>query len=756
MNFAAAPVIKDLVLVGGGHAHVAVLKSFGMNPLPGVRVTLVSKDASTPYSGMLPGLIAGHYGIDEAHVELRPLCQFAGARFYRSMVTGLDLGRKLVLCDNRPPVAFDLLSLDTGSTPHMKGIPGAAHHSLPVKPIDRFLKGWENLMGRIVSSADRRLHICIVGGGAGGVELTLSMRHRLQTLLTGRGKPAERIEFHLLTDSATILPTHNRRVQAKFVRILRERGVQLHLKHRVIEVEAERLICQPGDAVSCDAVVWVTNASAPKWIAACGLAIDEGGFISLNDCLQSFSHPFVFAAGDVAAVKNHPRPQSGVFAVRQGRPLARNLRLILTGQPLQSFTPQKEVLSLITTGDQYVVASRGALALEGAWLWRLKDQIDKRWMRQYRELPEMEPPVAPALPAGLADDAALQELSSPAMRCGGCGAKVGSTVLNRVLGRLKAVERSDVLVGLNAPDDAAITLPPSGKAVVHTVDFFRSFIDDPYLFGKIATNHCLGDIFAMGGEPQSALALAVLPHGLEAKVEEQLEQLMAGALEVLRAENATLVGGHTAEGAELAFGLSVNGLVSPAKLLRKGGLQPGDRLILIKPLGTGTLFAAEMRHQARGRWIEAALESMLVSNRAGAECFIRHEATACTDVTGFGLLGHLVEMIKASRFGVELDLQKVPLLDGAIETTRAGIVSSLQSQNLRLRHAVSTPDEEMQSERWPLLFDPQTAGGLLGGVPEAKADACLEELKKLGYSHAAIVGRVQGTRLETPMVRVNR
>ena len=265
---------------------MAVLKYFGMNPVPGVRVTLVSKDAATPYSGMLPGVIAGHYTMDEAQVDLRRLCGFARARFYRSVVTGLSLERKLIFCDNRPPVSFDLLSLDTGSTPQMNNIPGVARHALPVKPIERFLRGWEALLDKILSSTGRPLHVCIVGAGAGGVELTLSMLHRLHTLQRQRGKRAGQVEFHLVSDSPTVLPTHNRRVQAKFARILREHGVLVHLNHRVVAVEEERLICQPRDAVPCDAAVWVTSASAPKWIATCGLATDERGFISVNDGLQ--------------------------------------------------------------------------------------------------------------------------------------------------------------------------------------------------------------------------------------------------------------------------------------------------------------------------------------------------------------------------------------------------------------------------------------------------------------------------------------
>jgi selenide,water dikinase len=246
----------------------------------------------------------------------------------------------------------------------------------------------------------------------------------------------------------------------------------------------------------------------------------------------------------------------------------------------------------------------------------------------------------------------------------------------------------------------------------------------------------------MGGEPQSALAIATLPYGLEAKVEDTLTQLLTGATEVLNAAQTALVGGHTSEGAELSLGFAINGLADPQKVLRKGGMRPGDSLILTKPIGTGTLFAADMRLKAKGRWISGAVASMLQSNQEGAECLRRHGVTACTDVTGFGVLGHIVEMAQPSEVDVELYLNAIAVLEGAEETVAAGIFSSLQPQNLRLRRAIRDVDSASRHSRYPLIYDPQTAGGLLASVPADRAERCLEEMKGLGYERAAIVGRV--------------
>lgn len=736
------PIVKDLVLVGGGHSHVAVVKNFGMKPVPGVRLTVICRDVHTPYSGMLPGYVAGHYGFDDIHIDLGALARFAGARFYRSEAIGLDLKQKRVLCDNRPPVPYDLLSINTGSTPRTLDIPGAAESAVPVKPINRFLDHWDALAERSLRH-EGAMRIAVVGAGAGGVEILLAVQYRLKALRSKAGRSIDDIAFDLFSETSEILPTHNARARRVFERVLRTRGVTVHAGQSVVQVAGNRLRLADGTAFEADEILWVTAAGAPSWPRESGLKVDDRGFIEVADTLQSVSHPDVFAAGDVATMVDHPRPKSGVFAVRQGKPLADNLRRRLLGQDLRPFVPQKKFLSLISTGDRYAVASRGDWSVRGRLVWLWKDWIDRRFMRKYGELPDMDEGARADLPRGLADEGAIKEISAMAMRCGGCGAKVGATVLGRALAGLRPVARADVLIGLHEPDDAAVVEVPPGKAMVHTVDSFRAMIDDPYVFGKIAANHSLGDIYAMGAEPQTALAIATVPFSIADKVEDTLTQMMAGAMEVLSDAGAALVGGHTSEGAELTLGFAVNGLIDRARVMRKGGMAPGDRLVLTKPLGTGTLFAADMRHKAKGRWIAAAIESMTQSNRKGADCLMAHRARACTDVTGFGLLGHLVEMVRASDVNVEIDLGAIPFLDGAEETARAGILSSLQPENVRLRRAIGNLNEVGDDPRYPLIFDPQTAGGLLASVPEAEAERCVEALRAMGYDRAAIIGRVQ-------------
>ncbi|MEO8204221.1 MAG: selenide, water dikinase SelD [Betaproteobacteria bacterium] len=759
MQSTSQPVLRDIVLVGGGHSHVGVLRRFGMRPMPGVRITVICRDTHTPYSGMLPGYIAGHYGYDEVHIDLRKLAGFAQARFFGDEVIGIDRASRKVICRNRPPVAYDRLSINIGSAPMIAKVAGAAEHAVPVKPIHAFNARWLALLDRVLSHHGAG-SIVVVGAGAGGVELTLAMQFRLCNELRALGREAEAPRFHLVDAGPRILPTHNAAVREVFSRVLKERGVEVHLGAAVDRVEAARVHIANGQAIEADEVVWVTQAAGADWLRGTGLALDEAGFIRVTDTLQSETDPDIFAAGDIASMTGYPREKAGVFAVRQGPPLTENLRLSVEGRALRPYHPQKSWLALISTGDKHAVASRSGFHAEGDWVWRWKDWIDRRFMAKFTDFPVMDESaprrVSPS-PVKLEGEEAAQAISAIAMRCGGCGAKVGASVLSRALGGLNPVERDDVLIGLKSPDDAAVVRIPPGKALVHSVDFFRAFIDDPYVFGKVAANHALGDIFAMGGEAQSATAVVTVPPGLESKVEDVLTQMMTGAIEVLNEAGCALVGGHTGEGAELALGFAVNGLIDEglAAVMKKGGLRAGDVLVLTKPIGTGTLFAAHARLQARGRWIDAALVSMVQSNRAGAAIVIAHGAKACTDLTGFGLLGHLVEMTRASGVDAELDLGALPVLEGAEETANAGILSSLQPANVRLRRALRNQEAMVSHPRYALVFDPQTAGGLLAGLPAEHAEACIAELRAAGYAQAAVIGRIlpQGDALEPIVLR---
>lgn len=374
---------RNLVLVGGGHSHVQVLRSFGERGMDGVRVTVVSRDRHAPYSGMLPGFIAGHYRFEECHIDLAPLAAFAGAALVHDEAVGIDREERRVLLRSGAAAPYDLLSLDIGSTPKAEDVPGAAEHAIPVKPVDRLAARWSALMEE-VRAAPAPPAVLVVGGGPAGVEMILAMQHRFRSLIGGA--PERQPRFVLVTRGEP-LERHNRFVRATFRRVLAKRGVVVHADAEVARVEAGRLHTADGRVIPFDAALWAVQAGAAPWLRGTGLDLDSGGFVAVDATLRSTNDPFVFAAGDVAAVLPHPREKAGVIAVRQGPPLADNLRRALSGQPLQPFVPQSEWLALISTGNRYAVASRGWLYAEGAWVWRIKDRIDRRFMRRFQALP---------------------------------------------------------------------------------------------------------------------------------------------------------------------------------------------------------------------------------------------------------------------------------------------------------------------------------------------------------------------------------
>lgn len=706
------PHKKDLRLIGGGHSHIAVIKKLGMNPIPGIRVTLISNNTLTPYSGMLPGLIAGHYTFEDCHIDLRKLCQWAGVQFICSEVHHIDLLARQIYSHQYPSLRYDLLSINVGSQPALNEIKKATVYGYPIKPVKQFLQNWHQWL-ELAQTSCRPKRIVVIGGGAAGVEILLAMRYKL------RNTTSIHADFTLICADQHILSSHNERVQAFFKHHLQTLGINIICGKHIVSVTEHQLALNDNTTLNYDFSAWAIHAGAQPWLAKSGLKCDDRGFIQVDQYLRSISHPDIFAAGDSAAFMPTPLPKAGVYAVRQGPILAKNIIAQLENRHLLPFKPQRHFLSLLTTGERYAVASRGPLFASGKWVWVWKNYIDRTFMARFN--PE------PMVNTNNSGD------GTESMRCGGCGAKVGSNILQNVLSQLDIQPHPDVTSGPG--DDAAIINLPANIQWLQSVDFFRSFIDDPYLLGRIAAIHSLGDIYAMGGIPHSALVTAVIPYSSEPIMQETLLHLMQGILKTLNDENTAVIGGHSGEGPEMAIGLTVNGTLPSSKALTKYGLIPGDSLILTKPIGSGILLAANMAARCQGLWFDQALAYMLQSNRAAATILRSYAARSCTDVTGFGLLGHLQEMLLASRCSAAISINAIPVMEGAQQCSLQGIQSTLYAAN---KKASRCQYYTGYHPNYTLLFDPQTAGGLLAGIPAEHTDECLHALSAAGYTAAQI------------------
>lgn len=372
-----------VVLVGAGHAHVEVLRSFAEAPPHGIDLTLVTRSRHAAYSGMLPGLIAGLYRPDETWIDTQTLARAAGAALVHASADGLDVAARRLKCEGRPPIPYDVLSLDIGSTTDGSAIPGACEHAVQVRPIDGFPRRFESLRRRVLHGKGTT-RIAVVGGGAAGVELALSIAGRLRADAGAGGCPVDGLQFVLVSGEPSILADFPPSFADRFRTVLEERGIEMVTGARVVAVEPGRLVLDGQPAVPADEILWVTGAAAPRWLRSTGLPLDRYGFISVDAHLRVQGLDDVFAAGDVACFTPRRLAKSGVYAVREGPVIAGNIRRLLAGRPLVRFKPQRKALYLVSTGRRHAIGTRNGIVVAGSWVWRLKDWIDRQWIRRYQ------------------------------------------------------------------------------------------------------------------------------------------------------------------------------------------------------------------------------------------------------------------------------------------------------------------------------------------------------------------------------------
>ncbi len=691
------PIFKDLILVGGGHSHALVLRKWAMNPLPGVRVTLISPQVMTPYSGMLPGLIAGHYSFTETHIDLVKLSLWGNIRFIQDCVTAIDVESNTLSLKNRPDIEFDIVSIDTGSTPSQQ-VEGAAEFSTPVKPISNFYQHWVSIQEKAKQGKVKSL--AVVGGGAGSVEVIMAIAFKLKPVNSA-------IDYHLITASSDILPGYNAPVIRRVKQQFEKQQITIHSATRVEKLSEGAIYGQNAEVILADEIIWCTQASGAGWLKQSQLECDDAGFMKVRQTLQSLQYNHVFAAGDVANMVANPRPKAGVYAVRQAETLFHNLRAALLKQRLIDYKPQDGFLSLLALGEKKAVGAKSLFSFSGDWVWRWKNAIDVKFMNQFHQLPILSMPAVTELNSQLIDEEDKLEQNDPLKRCNACGAKVGASVLQQVLNEVFGPSYYQ-------PQDA-VKISDQAEIIYQSVDALKTPMQDVWLFGKIAVNHALSDLYAMNLKPESAQILISLPYAGQNVQKRQLKVLMQGISTQLDSLQCRFLGGHTSEASELSVGLVVNG-IQQQNLFNKQGLKPGDKIVLSKPLGTGVILAAAMQAECDGDTFNQAINSMLQSNAQAAKLLSQLNVQACTDVSGFGLLGHLQELCLASRCTVKLNLNTIPLLPGAEALAAKNIKSSLYFQNHKAFVQQNWPEPITQQPRFDLLFDPQTSGGLLAGI----------------------------------------
>ena len=700
---------RHLILVGGGHSHVQVLRRFMMEPPGGLRITLVVDTPIAIYSGMVPGYVAGEYAARELEIDVVPLARRAGAEVVLSAATGIDAAARQIHVVGRPPLAYDLASVDIGSTVLGLDLPGVRARAIPTRPISHLVRRVEGLVDD-ACALGRAPRVLVVGGGAGGVELAFTLDWRLR-------RADLEPEVELLHAGETLLAGFPPGLAARAARHFARRGIAVRGGARVAAATDDGVLLEDGSEVRGDFLVWVAGATSHGILRASGLPTDDRGFVLTRSTLQVEGYDDLFAVGDCATLKDYPRtPKAGVYAVRQGPYLTANLLAAAAGRPLSRYKPQGDFLTLLNMGGGTALGAKWGASFEGRWAMRLKDRIDRKFMTLFQVLDE-----AGAELGGFASMAPMA--GADTMICGGCAAKLAQEPLARALARLEpaAAEDPEVVFGVEAAEDVAAHLVAEGAVDVSSVELFRFFSDDPFLVGRVAAVNAASDVLAKGVRPRYAQALVAVPDGLDdAAREELLFQALAGARAAFDPLGVRLLGGHTTTAPAPLIGFHVEGTGARSLLLAKAGARPGDALVLTKPLGTGVLLYADRKGRARGPWLAAAHEAMTVTNAAAARAALELGASAATDVTGFGLAGHLADLLHAAGCGGVVELAALPPLPGALELLARGERSTFHPENRKALRGLALASGAA-GPRLELLFDPQTSGGLLVALPESRA-----------------------------------
>ncbi len=702
---------EQIVLAGGGHSHALLLRRWAMQPnlRPEGLITLVSRASTTLYSGMVPGLIAGYYSRDAAEIDLRQLARKSGVALVVAEIIGIDISRKELLLADRPPISFEILSLDVGA--ETKSLPNEKEFRdsvdlMPIKPLEPALD-WLDQQDKEDFLADN-VPFMVVGAGFAGVELALSLRHRW---------PSRKISLRAYSNQ----PDKEIRDALSKASIL--------LDSSASDLNGPTLIC--------------IGNQAPDWIFSSDLPIDFNGRIRTTNTLQVLEKPFIFAAGDCAINESSPRPPSGVWAVRAAKPLAINIENLAHDLPLSKWKPRKLSLQLLGANqtNKYSIAWAFLGKLKfgpNPILWQLKRFLDLRFVERFSNFNVKR---------------MYSEKDTFNMACRGCASKFPANNLEIALleAGLKTI--------CNSPEDAVeITETKSNEHFLQSVDGFPALVGDPWLNGRLIAMHACSDLWARGARVVSAQAIVVLPFLKQKIQQELLKQTLLGVQSVLTPQGASLVGGHTFEARShapsppslgLEVSLSVNGVVDSAKdPWGKQGLKAGDALLISRAIGSGVLFAAAMQDSVNTRYLDAALEKMSEGQYSSFQDLISLNETsynlpsihACTDITGFGLLGHLGEMIKAtntsidnvgtgSQVTISINLESIPILEGAFELLKEGFRSTLAPSNqsswkllksngadpplIKLNMGSCFFGSVTYNAMLELLIDPQTCGPLL-------------------------------------------
>ena len=698
---------KQLVLLGGGHAHIQVLRKLCMNFYEGLHVILINNSMESAYSGMTPAYIQDYYKIKEIMIDLQRLCFNAGVTFINDEVIQLKTEEKKVILKNRPSIHYDLLSINTGCISKKNNIKIHKNSkNIFIKPINNLIKNL-NTLDKIIKNTNNT-KINIIGGGVAAFEISFALRVRFQN----------RISITIISKNILLEKNLNNKTITELKKISENMSISLK-EIDVIEIKKNELLLSNGEIFPSDLNLISTGVQIPQWIQNSSLK-KNNGFIGIKTNLQSINDDNIFAAGDVASIQDYLRPKSGVMAVRQGQILKENIFLKIQGKKLMKFQPQKNWLYIIGTYPNKALLNYLNFSFHSKWCWALKKWIDKSFMKKF-SFPNKLSMKKKIISENI-------KISNQEMYCQGCGSKISKATL---MDYLSQSSNNNELA-----DSSIVNF--SNNQILQTIDHIKLFNSiDPFDFGIISYLHSQNDIIAAGGSVHSINISVGVPFGDENIEKFYLESFMKGVEYFSKFENASIISGHSYQTFEPGITINMNGIYK--HLSKKTLAKKNDLIYLSKPLGVGYLLAAYFKNSALldSKDFNEILSMMKLSNKNASEIAKKHQTKSMTDISGFGLASHLGDICKSSGLTANIHLGEKVLINPNLD-----ILKNFQSTGHKSNYKSVSQyiNSEGNSPYLDILYDPQTNGPLLMIIEKNKKDFFEEDFFNLYQKQPILIG----------------
>ena len=711
---------KDLVLLGAGHSNIEVLKKFGTKPIDGLRLTVISNSYFSTYSGMLPGYLQGIYDWNEINIDLVKLCRVYGHRLIISNVIKIDTKNNLVFLENRPSINYDYLSINLGIKTDSSKIKGAEKNCLKLKPISSIKENFDKLLE--FNKVNKNNDIVIIGAGAAGFEVALALDENLK-------RKNIKNNIILLSKNSSVLNQFNKKAEFIAKNTLKKCNVKFLNNAEVVMVTSNYVLLKDGRKIFCKLPILATNSGPLDLLRKSDLPLTKNGSILIESNLLVSGYNNIFSTGDISEIKAYNMPKAGVFAVKQGKILVKNIKKLYLQKKLSQYKPQKYFLSIIGLQNNRALAIKSIFSIKGQLIWNIKKYIDKKFIEKYtlynKDNYPQENQIEPVLNQ---------------MQCKGCGSKIPQSILNSVF------EENTKKGSLDADK------VPNTKNIFQTTDIISSIVSDPFELGNISAKHALNDILASNTKPLAAQMIVSLPPAINEINKRDLIQLKSGADYAMKQATCKIIGGHSYNNNDdqVYLGFSIIGkkknYVKPKKI-KKG------KLYITGKIGSALVFAAIEKKIISGMYSEEVVNTMKKSNYEIFKIFYKFNIQHITDISGFGLAIHAHNLLlrHSDLNGLEISLKKIPLYEGAIEALNNNVKSSLNDSNKNsIINNLRVDYNKINTKYLNCLFDPQTAGGFLF-ILDATQKRILDELdkKKINYSS---IGRVTNTRKKIKII----